>query len=127
MPEAIPDDIRQFILQTIDSIAQWEGLLLLRDHPQERWDAPALAKNLYVSESDAAALLRQLANQGFLTVIQPGSTVHFQYQPAAELERITTRTAEFYKKGLIPVTNLIHSKSKNRIQEFADAFKIRKD
>jgi len=37
------------------------------------------------------------------------------------------RTAEAYAKHLVPVTNLIHSKPKPRIQEFADAFRFRKD
>jgi hypothetical protein len=127
MPEKIPDDIRQFILQSIDSIAQWEGLLLLRDHPQARWSAQELARNLYISDADAAGLLRQLAGQGFLAVSGEESAPHFQYRPAPELEQITARAAEFYKKALIPVTNLIHSKSRKRVQEFADAFKIRKD
>ena len=37
------------------------------------------------------------------------------------------RLAEIYAKHLVPVTNLIHSKPKPRIQEFADAFRLRKD
>ena len=37
------------------------------------------------------------------------------------------RVAVLYRQCLIPITNLIHSKAKSRMQEFADAFKIRKD
>jgi hypothetical protein len=33
---------------------------------------------------------------------------------------------EAYSKYLIPVTNLIHSKPQTRVQQFAEAFKLRK-
>jgi hypothetical protein len=35
--------------------------------------------------------------------------------------------ADVYARYLVPVTNLIHAKPKSRVQEFADAFKLRKD
>jgi len=34
----IPDDLREFILQHIDSITQLEALLLLRANAAEAWD-----------------------------------------------------------------------------------------
>ena len=33
----IPEDIQAFLLKRIDSIAQLEALLLLRDHPECEW------------------------------------------------------------------------------------------
>jgi hypothetical protein len=37
------------------------------------------------------------------------------------------QVAACYAKYLIPVTNLIHTKPRTRVQEFADAFKLRKE
>ena len=37
------------------------------------------------------------------------------------------QVADLYSRYLVPVTNLIHTKKTSRIQEFADAFRIRKD
>ena len=51
----------------------------------------------------------------------------YRYRPnSKELKVMLDRLAEIYARHLVPVTNLIHSKPKSRIQEFADAFQLRK-
>ena len=37
------------------------------------------------------------------------------------------RVAETYTRQLVDITNLIHSKTSKKAQQFADAFKWRKD
>lgn len=124
MYKVIPEDVSQFILQHIDSIAQIEGLLLFCADPGRGWDAETIAPALFISESQAASILTQLTEQGF--IIRAGDS--YCYQPkTSELKAMVERTAALYRQYLIPVTNLIHSKSKSRVQEFADAFKLRKD
>lgn len=119
----IPDDARQFLLRTIDSVAQWEGLLLLRAHPNTSRDAAAVARHLYISEEETAFLLVRLAEHRIL-VSEDG---HFRYKPESpELDELISRCAELYREYLIPVTRIIHSKP-SRVQAFADAFRLRKD
>jgi hypothetical protein len=123
--DPIPNDIRQFILRSIDSIAQLEALLLLRANPWEKWDVRAVAKRLYIAEQEAAPLLANLCEQRLILLGESGEHV---YQPAsADLTQMVDRLAEIYTRQLVPVTNLIHSKPRTRIQEFADAFRLRKD
>ncbi|HWQ36139.1 MAG TPA: hypothetical protein VNQ79_25100 [Blastocatellia bacterium] len=125
--DLIPDDVRQFILRNIDSIAQLEALLLLRGNPPEAWSVHAVAKRLYISDDETAPLLVRLCEQGFV-VAESGAPVQYRYQPATtELAQMIDRVAGIYSKQLVPVTRLIHSKPRTRIQEFADAFKLRKD
>lgn len=122
----IPDDVQAFLLQHIDSVAQLEALLLLRADPTGAWSAETLAKRLYITAQEAAVVLDRLAADGFLATPQdlPGS---YQYHPASgELADMVDRIAALYAKYLVPVTNLIHSKPRTRVQEFADAFKLRK-
>jgi hypothetical protein len=122
----IPDDVSQFILDHIDSIAQLEALLLLRRDPTEKWSAATLAQRLYTSEKQTLDALERLCAAGL--AVAAGESVLYSYQPnTAELRNLVDRTAEVYSKHLVPITNLIHSKPKTRVQEFADAFKIRKD
>ncbi len=124
MAKVIPEDVSQFILQHIDSIAQIEGLLLFCADREKLWDAGSIASALFISEAQAAAILTQLTEQGFIART-PDS---YHYQPKTpELHGMVERTATLYRQCLIPVTNLIHSKPKSRIQQFADAFKLRKD
>ena len=78
----IPDDVRAFLLQHLDSIAQLEALLLLRADPTCTWSAETLAKRLYITAQEAAVVLACLAAGHFLTMPPdvPGS---YQYHPAS--------------------------------------------
>jgi len=121
--DLISEDLRDFILRHIDSIAQLEALLLLRRNPNETWTAGAAAKRLYLSESEAANVLEHLCSNGLLSV----SDDRFRFDCQNDDERqMVERLAESYARHLIPVTNLIHAKPR-RLREFSDAFKIRKE
>lgn len=123
----IPDDVAQFIQEKIDSIAQLEALLLLRGDPNATWSSSTLAQRLYTSEKETVDALERLCAGG-LTVAVGSNPALYRYEPISpELRDLVDRTADVYSKHLVPVTNLIHSKPKTRVQEFADAFKIRKD
>jgi hypothetical protein len=120
--ELIPEDLKDFILRHIDSIAQVEALLLLRRNPNEDWDVAKTAKRLYTSEREAAEVLSRLCADGLIR-----DDGNYRYGCAStEQDRMIDRLSEVYTRHLIPVTNMIHSKPR-RLREFADAFKLRKD
>jgi len=125
----IPEDIRQLLLKHIDSIAQWEGLLLLRGHSGAACDIADIARNLYIPDSDVAQLLAPLATCRILSASEIDGRLLYRYAPeTAELDALIGRAADFYKLYLIPITNFIHAKpAPPRVQEFANAFRIRKD
>jgi len=124
MPDPyVPDVVREFVIKRIDSIAQIEALLLIRSNPRAEWSAAQIAARLYVSEAEAADaldrlcavdLLRSLDGKYRLDGIPP--------QHAALIEQLLA----VYTQHLIPVTDIVHSKSR-RIGSFADAFRFRKD
>jgi hypothetical protein len=123
----IPEDVARFITENIDSVAQIEALLLLRGNCQQQWDVTGVAKRLYIDDEQAAEILARLEEKQLLASEQ-GERLFYRYQPgSAVLRQMIDRVAEIYSKHLVPVTNLIHSKPKSRVQEFADAFKFRKD
>ncbi|MGH7823713.1 MAG: hypothetical protein ACREQ7_00820 [Candidatus Binatia bacterium] len=124
--KVIPEDIAQFIVDKIDSVAQMEALLLLRSDPKKEWSGDALAKRLYITENDTAEILVRLRAGGLVAKKSPLSK--YKYQPRSKkLRHMVDRIADVYTKNLVAVTALIHTKPKNRLQEFADAFKLRKD
>ncbi len=124
--DLIPDDVRRFILDKIDSIAELEGLLLFSRNPETEWNIEALAQRLYASQQQTSDVLTRLYLLGFLAVKEKESLTYY-YQPGSpELRRMVDRVAEIYSKYLVPVTNLIHSKPQSKVQQFADAFKLRK-
>ena len=123
----IPNELAQFILDKIESVAQLEALLLCRQDPCVDWTTDAIAKRIYVSEEQARSALVRLHSEGLLGV-KPGTPNRYHYNPSSEhIETLANQLAETYAKQLVPVTNLIHSKPRTKIQQFADAFRLRKD
>ena len=119
----IPPDLEEFILQHVGSITQLEALLLLRSSPANVWTLPTIAARLYAPETDVVAALSRLCDDRFL-ICQDGV---YRYDGGDPEQRARIdRLAGLYASHLIPVTNLIHSKLR-RIQEFASAFRFRKD
>lgn len=121
--DLIPPDLQRFILRHFDSITQLEALLLLRANPGEDWTVPHVTARLYTGETEVMAALTRLCGDGFL-MCENGI---YRYRVEDdEFKARVDQLAEFYTLHLIPVTNLIHSKLR-RIQEFAGAFRFRKD
>jgi hypothetical protein len=119
----IPDDLRDFIYEQIESIAHLEALLLLKGDREQDWTPERAAQRLYISVEQAASVLASLAERGFLL----GAAGRYRFSCRADdLETMVSRLTRAYREKLIPVTNLIHSKP-NRIREFAKAFRLRKD
>lgn len=116
------DDIADFIMRYIESVAQLEALLLLRSNPEVRWDVSALSRRLYIPDAQAAEVLKALV--GNRLVHDEGGS--FRYAASSEMANMVDRLAEAYSRELIPITNLIHTKNR-RIRQFADAFKFRRD
>ena len=123
----IPENIEQFIITRIDSVAHLEALLLLRREPDHGWTEQDLSKRLYIQTDQASEILAQLWADGFL-IGKSANPLTYQYQPgSAELADMADGLADAYSKYLVPVTNLIHSKTRSRVQQFADAFKLQKE
>ncbi len=121
--DIISEDARQFILQHISSIAHLEALLLLRTNPQTKWNPETVAGRLYIDPKQAQEVLDELVQQGFITV----DDLSYRYNPQTqEMRNMMERIIDLYSRYLVPLTHLIHSRSNSRVQEFADAFRIRK-
>jgi len=123
----IPEDLRRFVLTSIPSVPFLEALLLLRADPAQEWHGDTLAQRLYVRERSAQALLDDLCRAGMAAPCAdaPGC---YQYQPGSpQLDARIAALAELYATHLVDVTHLIHSSLDRKAQQFADAFKLRKD
>ncbi|HBZ07027.1 MULTISPECIES: hypothetical protein [Massilia] len=124
----IPEDLRRFVLTSIPSVPFLEALLLLRADPAQEWDSDMLASRLYVRERTAHGLLEDLCRAGMVAPCADAPHPCYRYQPGSEQlrERIDA-LADLYSKQLVEVTLLIHSTLDRKAQQFADAFKLRKD
>ena len=121
--EGVPAEVREFLLACIDSVAELEALLLLRETPDQDWDCTSLARRLYVGEAEGAKILDHLVQCSLAVRTAAG----FRYQVRdIERQQLVDGLAQSHAKYLVPVTRLIHEKASG-IRKFADAFKFRKD
>jgi hypothetical protein len=125
---SIPEDIRRFVLTSIPSVPFLEALLLMRADPARPWRRDTLAQRLYVREKTADALLADLCAARMVAPCAPPDADCFCYRPQGELLRgRIDALADLYATHLVEVTLLIHSSLDRKAQQFADAFKWRKD
>jgi hypothetical protein len=118
------EDVRRFIVEMIDSVPELEALLLLRASRHDHWSVEDAGARLYVSVIVAAHVLNSLAERGLLAV----AGAQYRYaQLRPELDAVVGDLASTYASNLIAVTRLIHNKPVTSVQQFADAFRLRKD
>ena len=107
LSDDIPDDLREFAVTYIDSIAHLEALFLLSENPTLDWTSEACAQRLYIPESQAVQVLGALNESGLLAVTEQNYRFCCRTK---ELELMVLRLAALYRRELISVTNLIHFK-----------------
>jgi hypothetical protein len=117
----VPDDIRDFILKHIASVAQIEALLLIWSNPEKRWGLSKVAARIYTSETETANALDGLCANGLLIRTDDA----FGLSTSEENVEMIGRLKEAYARQLIPVTDVIHGKSRG--PRPADARGFRRD
>ena len=105
----VPGEVRDFILKYIASVAQIEALLLIWSNPGEHWGVTDIAARIYASETETAKALERLSADGFVL----GTNGVFRLNASAENIDMIRRLQEVYTRHLIPVTEIIHSLSRN--------------
>lgn len=100
-----------------------EALLLLRT-ATETWTGARVAQRLYITETAALRLLDDLCASHM--VERQGE--NYRYSPHSDDLRATIdELADVYARHLVEITHLIHSRIDRQAQQFADAFRWRKD
>lgn len=124
----IDADVKRLILESIESVEHVEILLLLRANADRGWSAKDVTQKLRNSEESAQRRLADLASKGALVQVPGTDPTAYQYSPANEAQgRILDKLAKTYAERRVSVIELIFSKPRERIQVFADAFRLRKD
>jgi len=120
-------EVDRFLLECIDSIPHLESLLLLwKDRPNP-WAPKELASRLYVDETVARKVLQDLA-RAFLVTPVAGAAEQFHYVPGSEEKDILMEAVDAtYRRELVRVTTIVHSKASSAVREFARAFRFTKE
>ncbi len=120
-------EVRQFLLDQIDSVPHLEALLLLWNSRPKLWQADEMAGRLYVDREVALRLLQDLARQQLIDS-DAGSPERYCYRDdPADRSRLIRMVDETYRREVVRVSTLIHSKPSSPVRDFARAFRFTKE
>jgi hypothetical protein len=123
----LADNVREFIIEHIDSVEQVEILLLLRQKTGRTWTAESMARELRIAVSSAATRLADLKKLGLVLLVE-GTPGEYRYAPRTPaLDETVRGLSEAYSERRVTVINLIFSKPIDKIRTFADAFRLRRE
>jgi len=125
-PQPVADPY-EFILENMDSVPHLETLMLLWNSRPVRWDCEELASRLYIPAAKVEELLRDLVRMD-LVAESHTAPPRFSYLPRSEDQNELMHSVDTaYRRDLVRISNLIHSKASPAVREFARAFRVRKD
>jgi hypothetical protein len=85
-----------------------------------------MAKGLFVARAAAKEILNDLVRQ---RLIVPVSRVDeaYRYESEPDKDQLLAAVDSTYRRELIRISRMIHSKPSKAVREFARAFRIKKD
>jgi hypothetical protein len=127
MADEFSTEVKQFIDQNIESLAQLEALLLFRRDPERGWNASEIVRALYVPHELVRTLLTDFCRRGLVKASSPTDELYFYSVTDARVDKLISEVAAAYQDRRVAVISLIYSKPLNKVQTFADAFRLRKE
>lgn len=125
--DLIPEEVKQFIAERIDSVELLEVLLFLRVHPEREWRADEVSKEFRSSPVSISKRLADLHTRELL-FLNEGFPPRYRYSPRTNKLIVSVdRLAEAYASSRARVIDLIFSKPADKLRHFSDAFKLRKE
>jgi hypothetical protein len=119
-------DVDQFLLDQIDTVPHLEALLLLWNSRPKLWTREDMEKALFVGEDAAKQVLDDLVQRGLIVAV-PGVSETYYYEPAPHRDQLMACVDLTYRRELIRISRLIHSKPSAAVLEFARAFRLKKE
>jgi hypothetical protein len=120
-------DPYEFIHEYIDSVPHLEALILLWNSRPVGWTAEELSSRLYAPAEQVGSVIRVLVR---LQIVQenPGPPARFSYFPRSdEQNEMMVLVDNAYRRDLVRISTMVHSKASSPVREFARAFRFRKE
>lgn len=119
-----PDpEVDRFILGEIDSVPHLEALLLFWNSRPHQWSIVDMGRALFLTDELTGRLLEDLARR---KLIERDSDLYRFSSDPAKVE-LMQRVSLTYRRELVRISNMIHSKASPSVREFARAFRLKKD
>ena len=125
---AFSKELDRFIAEEIQTLEQLEILLLLSGNPHKWWSAKGVYDVVKSSLPSVEARLNVMTERGLLRK-EVETETRYQFAPTDEaIWGLVSELREAYKERSVKVVQAIYSaKAPDGIQEFARAFRVRKE
>ena len=121
------EELERFIAAEINSLEQLEILLLLSGNPHKWWTPAGVYEVVKSSMQSVQERLNDMTNRGILSR-EIETEARYQFAPQNEqVWKIISELRDAYKERSVKVVQAIYSKPPDSVQEFARAFRLRKD
>lgn len=120
---SVARQVDQFILDEIDSVPHLEALLLLWNSRPRQWPVTELAGSLYIPAERTQSILLDMEKRG---LIQTDSGLCCWNAASAHAE-LMQHVDRIYRRELVRISSMIHSKASPAVRQFARAFRLKKD
>jgi hypothetical protein len=115
-----------FLLEHIDSVPHLEALLLLWNSRPRSWSVDEVARSLFLTTDATRVILGDLVRKDFISCAAADCEC-CHYASRQDHDETVAAVDMAYRKELIRVTRLIHSKPSAAVRAFAQAFRLKKD
>ena len=120
----LDNQIVDFIRSSVKTVWSLELLLLMRRTKQYAWTHDQLIKELRSSRNIVTESIAVLVQSGVVREEEAG----FRYGPATdELDALIEQLAGEYAERPTTIVNLIVDAQNSKLQDFANAFRIKRD
>jgi hypothetical protein len=124
MDRTLPDDVVMFCQTHLGSIWALEMMLVLRNAKDRTWTVDRLVREMRAANQLVAGLLERFQRLGLVT--ETNGTWRWDVQ-SPEMAALTQKVAEAHAITPFAVIQAIAETPEQRLRQFADAFRLRKD
>jgi len=116
-------EVDRFILDLIDGVPHLEALLLLWNSRPKHWSIDELAHALYISNDRTREIVLGLQQREMVVVESQQCFYNTEYSR----DTLISEVDRTYRRELVRISTMIHSKASPSVREFARAFRFKKD
>jgi hypothetical protein len=120
-------EVYDFIRERIESVPHLEALLLLWNSRPQPWSAENLHRRLYIPKDRVEVLLADLIREDLVSVTQGNPQVYGYNSVSIEQDQMIASVDATYRREVVRVATLIHSRPPSSLRDFARAFRFKKD
>ncbi|MBA2404960.1 MAG: hypothetical protein H0V66_09335 [Bdellovibrionales bacterium] len=124
MDSRIPEDLKIFIVECIETVSQLELLFVIFQNKPKLWTSESISKELRTHPAMAGKQMEILVQKGILG----HQDEQYFYSPQDKIiDQKVEKLFQLYLEKPVAVVTYIFTKPEERLKGFADAFKIKKD